>query len=682
MAVEFLSGPAGVGKSTYAVQRLERWLADGVPPHQILVLIPQRALGRPYHQFLRQSAHPNALNVALATFTGLAQRGLNLYWNGVAPQLIPNWDGHPPTYLNIETAQYYMAQFVDPVFEQGRFDAVSLDRPRLTAQILNNLSAAAVNRFPLAEVLERLTQAWLGQSSRIGVYQAAIEVAQNFRQHCLEQGLLDFSLQVEAFVDYVIPIPHYEQTARQTYRYVIADNLEENFPVALDFIYWLADSFDEALLIYDEDAGYRVFLGAAPQLAQGMASASSLQTSLEQPYQQSRALTDLTTIFQTTLDPDAPLPTLDGFIPSQAFTLQLSTFYPQMVDWIADQTIHLVNQGVSPSEIVILAPFLGDSLRFSLLNQLEKANIPYLSQRPSRAIQDEPMARAILTLMKLVYHGWATPPNRTEFARMLAQVVSDFDPIRADLLAQIVYRPPNADLGAFEAITPTMQSRITYALGERYETLRAWIAEQRAQIADAPPDYFIRRAFDLLSQQGYGFYQHLEAGRIATQLIDSAYHFRSVLAMQQQPWPQLTGQYIELVGDGLLASAYANVQWDSSEAVWVMPAYSFLMRNKPVDYQLWVDVGSNAWFERIEQPVTHPYVLRRDFPIGQPWTDDLESSTQSDFLRRVLLGLTRRCRQHLYLGFADLGEQGFEQRGILMRQFNRILGTYGNHSLS
>lgn len=682
MAIEFVNGPAGTGKTTYACQRLLKWLNAGVPPQEILVLLPQRGLARPYQTLLRESGHPNALNVSVATFTGIAQRGLTLYWNAVAPQLIPNWDGRPPTFLNIETSQYYMAQFVDPIYEQGRFDAVSLDRPRLTAQILNNLSAAAVNLFPLEEVLERLTHAWIGQSSRLGVYQAALEVARNFRQHCLEQALFDFSLQIEGFVNHVVPNPYYEQAARNTYRYLIADNTEENFPVALDFINWMWGSFDDGLIVADDDAGYRVFLGAAPQAAAEMGQDCDVQTHFEQPYQQAPALTSLANIFDTAFNPDSTLPALEGFVPSEAFTLEFSTFYPQMVDWVADRTIQLVKNGVPPSQIVILAPFLGDSLRFSLLTQLEVAGIPYVSQRPSRAIQDEPVARAVLSLMKLVYHGWAFSPSRTEVARMLPQLIDGLDPIRADLLAQIVYRPPSSELGAFDAINPTMQSRITFALGERYEELRAWIIEQRALIDQAPPDYFIRRAFDLLSQQGYGFYQNLEAGRIASQLIESALHFRTVLTSQQKSWPELTSQYIELVGDGLLASAYSNADWERTEAVWVMPAYSFLMRNRPVDYQLWVDVGSNSWFERIEQPVTHPYVLRRDYPIRQAWTDDQETSTQTEFLRRMMVGLLRRCRQHLYLGFADLGEQGYEQRGILMRQFNRILGTYGSNSLS
>jgi len=33
----------------------------------------------------------------------------------------------------------------------------------------------------------------------------------------------------------------------------------------------------------------------------------------------------------------------------------------------------------------------------------------------------------------------------------------------------------------------------------------------------------------------------------------------------------------------------------------------------------------------------------------------------------------RRCRRSVYLGFSDLGEQGYEQKGPLLQAFQRVL---------
>src|SRR5688572_30511185 len=111
---QFLEGPAGTGKTTQAVEQLNQWLRTDVPAQEILVLVPQRTLGRPYQRLLWQSEIPNAASVQIATLAGIAQRALSLYWPIIAPQAIPEWDGREPTFLNVETSQYYMTQFVEP----------------------------------------------------------------------------------------------------------------------------------------------------------------------------------------------------------------------------------------------------------------------------------------------------------------------------------------------------------------------------------------------------------------------------------------------------------------------------------------------------------------------------------------------------------------------------------------
>ena len=56
----------------------------------------------------------------------------------------------------------------------------------------------------------------------------------------------------------------------------------------------------------------------------------------------------------------------------------------------------------------------------------------------------------------------------------------------------------------------------------------------------------------------------------------------------------------------------------------IAPAYTFLMNNQPVSYQFWLDIGSRGWFERLYQPLTHPYVLSKQWTPGDKWTDERE----------------------------------------------------------
>lgn len=674
----FLEGQAGSGKTTAAISHLRYLLDEGIRPQSILVLVPQRTLGRPYQLAMTQPGWSNAADVDVVTIGGLARRSVDLFWPIIAEEAgFTNIEGQEPTFLTIETAQYHMAKFIDEALETGRFDSVSVSRARLIAQSLDNLSKAAINHFTPDEVTDRLTRAWGGHSSREIVYQTWLDVAHAYRTHCLENNLLDFSLQIEIFSRHILHNPQAQEYLKQQYQHLIADNIEEYPPVGLDFVRWIWDDLQSSLLIYDHDAGYRVFLGAEPQSAYQLRELCEQNIVLNESYVQS---SDMQALGQSIIaafedvEHDEENNESDS---SAAFDYNFSTFYPQMLNWVCENVIDLVlNQQVEPRDIIIIAPYLNDSLRFSVINQLEHANIPIVSHRPSRAIRDEPAARAMLTMMQLVNPTEVELPPATDVIDMLVQFIEDIDPIRATFLADIVYGVGRNELGSFDTINHTMQERITYSIGERYEALRKWMVKQKSLVSATPPDYFLRSLFgDVLSQPGYGFQTNLDSGTVAAQLVDSAYGFRHALYPEgTEDWSAVWKDYRELVSEGLLAAVHP-LSWQKEEAnaVFIAPAYTYLMRNRPTSYQFWLDVGSAAWAERLEQPITHPYVLRRTYPIDHIWDDEDEQAANWNTLYKLTLGLVRRCREKIYLAISDLGEQGFEQRGPLLYLFQNVL---------
>jgi hypothetical protein len=112
----------------------------------------------------------------------------------------------------------------------------------------------------------------------------------------------------------------------------------------------------------------------------------------------------------------------------------------------------------------------------------------------------------------------------------------------------------------------------------------------------------------------------------------------------------------------------------------VAPAYTFLMMNRPVTAQFWLDIGSNAWHQRLAQPLTHADVMTREWEPGRIWTDVDEVETSRQAMARVVSGLLHRCRERVYICLAELGESGFEQRGELLRAFQRVLAPGGENA--
>ena len=682
----FLEGPASTGKTTYAVEHLKALLAQGVSAESILVLVPQRTLGRPYQLALHEATPPFPGDITLATLAGLARRSLERFW-----PLVADAAGFDPTrepvFLTIETAQYYMMRFARLAIEDGWFDSISLTPPRIAAQLLDNTAKAAVAGFQFEEVADRLIAAWGDRhSSRLGVDRTSQAIAEQYRAYCRANNLLDYALQLETFTRFLAIHEVFQRDFSGRYRHLIADNVEEMGPRVHDFLVQWRDHWETALFIYDTDGGYRTFLGADPDSAIRLREHCDGQLVFGESLVASPDLLALAQEVHALLSPDhRDGQSLPGD-PLAAFTYEYHTYYPQMIDWVAQQVIRLVNAGVPPGEIVILAPFLTDALRFSLQNRLEEAGIPTVSHRPSRALRDEPAARVLLTLLNLAHPQWGfPPPPRRDVADMLFQVIDGLDPVRAELLASIVYQPQyGGELSAFARIEPAARERITYLAGERYEYLRVWLQDTMTAMDENPwpPDYFLSKLFgEVLSQPGFGFHTNLDGGRVAAQMIESARKFRQMLypGDQDSPdWNVVGREYLQLVNEGVLAALY-TASWQEEEvadAVFMAPAFTFVMRHRVVDYQFWLDVGSVGWWERLDQPLTHPYVLTRRYPRGRAWTEADEVEAQRQLLHRIALGLIRRCRRQIFLGISDLGEQGYEQRGPLLYLFQQILQRY------
>jgi len=690
----FLEGPAGAGKTTVAAQRMMDMLCQGTPGDSILVLAPQRALAGPYEARLRSPDAVATGRVTVWTPGALALHMVELFWPLAAQPAGFAQPNALPVFLNLETAQYYMAYLLRPLLDEQRlFDSVSLDRNRMYSQILDNLNKAALASFPYTQIGERLKAAWIGEPGQLRVYDDVQTCADLFRRFCLEHNLLDFSLQVEVFSKYLWPTPQVREYLQNTYRHLFADNLEEDSPFAHDILQDWLPAFDSALLVYDVQAGYRRFLGADPHTAYSLRDLCESRLHFDASLVNSAEMITLANGLDQALHgllpasleagPGAPAiphessPELPEDSPFPALVHSYHRFYPQMLDWVAEQVTALVNdQGIPAGEIVILAPILTDALRFSLMDRLRARGIPCRSHRPSRSLREEPPTQCLLTLAALAHPEWGIEPTRFDVAYALVQAIEGMDLVRAQLLAEIVYRPRRGGppLVPFDPIRPEVQERITYRLGERYERLRRWL--EHASTQDEPLDHFLSHLFgDVLSVQGFGFHTNYDAGQAAANLIDSVRNFRWVVGpVLEDAGIVLGGEYLRMVQEGVIAAQYvANWQLQPADAVFLAPAYTFLLTNRPVTVQFWLDVGSRGWSERLYQPLTHPYVLTREWEPGRLWTDADELAAGRDAMSHVAVGLLRRCRSRLYLGLSELNEQGFEQRGPLLMAFQRLL---------
>ena len=264
--ITYLTGPAGSGKTTQGVLRLQQLLTDGVAPHNILVLVPQRTLGLPYQTALDTMGDALSGQVDVITLDSLALRTINLVWPQVSKAAGFRRSNRPPIFLTIETAQYYMTEVLTPFLRAGYFDpnvvSVTITLPRLMSQIMDNLEKAALMGVSHTVIGDRLKVALGTEISSRVAFDHAQECANAFYDFCLRHNLLDFSLRVELFRDFIWANAKLRQMLVGRYHHLIVDNLEEQSPFVHQTLQSWVPQTASALLINDQDAGYRIFLGA------------------------------------------------------------------------------------------------------------------------------------------------------------------------------------------------------------------------------------------------------------------------------------------------------------------------------------------------------------------------------------------------------------------------------------
>ncbi len=709
----YLGGPFGTGKRTLATERVRWLLAERhARGDDILVLVPQPINAEAFQNALARAFAPGDLPagapVRIATLAQIAREAIELYWPLVAPMAGFVDPTREPTFLNVESAQYYLGRFVDEALEADEFHGLALPRPQIILQILNNLNRAALYNLSVDEVYTRLATQGSGPrgTPQLAAFESARRLSYDFRLLCLEQALVDFSLQMEIFQQHVLSNDWSRTHLLRSRQHLVAANLEEDNPVTHALLRAWIPQLESVLLCADDEAGFRSTLGADPRGAYALAAICDESIHLSQSRIMQPPVVELAHEFAQAIDraryggparaealaqalavTAAETPGAHALLAEGGPLLlpldeggRTFRFFPQMIHAVAAQIARLIDgEGVPPNQIAVLAPGISDAVRFTLQRELALRGLPSAAHRPSRALEEEPAARALLTLAQLAHPHWDHRPTATDVAQALQFAIDGLDPVRAALLVGRLYSPN----GPFDGLTDSgrldadSRRRLATPVVERYDTLHAWLGACMAAGEPPPLDQFLGRLFEeVLGKPGYAYRDDVDAVRVANQMIESARALRQALEptlLGETERMDLGAEYVHLVQSGALGALYVPAWTMPADAVLIAPVASFLLRNEPVDCQVWLDVGSPAWAERVQQTLTHPGLLTHHWPAGKRWEDSDEFAARQESLRRQVLGLLRRTRKRVYLALSEYSESGYEQRGPLPAVINRVL---------
>ena len=674
----FLHGYSDCGKTTTGKAFLSKLVENNIPGNKILLLVSQRSLGVTYQDYLDSTKVFNGTLPTIQTISGLSQKIIRLFWPIIGQQFGFSDIKKPPIFLNIEASQYFMAKVCQPFFEKDYFSTIKSEKPRILSQILDNLNKAAVIGIAHQEINEKLKASWNKDVKHLVAYDEAQECAQAFRDYCLHNNLLDFSLRMEIFSKSIQQSFLIKQYLFNSFEYCLYDNCEEDTPLAHDLILEWLPQFKGALVIFDEHAGYRSFLGADPISALRIKQFCSNSIELDLPFNTSRSIQTLIPIYQKAIHRQTISELPKEILSPLSF--HHHKFYPEMIDEVVNQISDLIKKECTPNQIVILSPFVSNSMRFQIQQRLDARNIKLISHRPSRSLEEESITHGLITWIKIAYPEWNFPVSLYQFRTAIHQAIGNMDPIRADLIARIVLANNTPlSLRPIDNINPDLLERISIQASFQYQKIYEWLINYQQEKSEI--DVFLSRFFgEVISQPGFGFHSNFEAAEIAGKLIESMRNFRAnTLDHFQSTKENWALDYITMLESGLISALYIqNWELPPEDSVYLAPAHTFLMQNRTIKYQFWLDIGNLGWWQRLMQPLTQPYVLSRNWQDGMKWTDIHEYENNQLNMEKMISGLLRRCSGNVFLHTAGYNENGDEQAGPLLKATQKLLRIYHN----
>lgn len=726
---QYLTGHPGTGKSSRLADHLVSLLDAGVRPDRILLLTPQQAQAERFRAAQMRVKRRTRGEPFVSTIYSLAQQHVSLFFPRVAPRAGFVHPKREAVFIDVELTQYFLDQIAAPYIAE--FEDLKLSRPRLISQILDSMNKASTANFPLDELAERLNASWTGPEPRAHHYRRVQEIALTFRRFCLQHNLIDFSLSMNVFGEHLLDADFYQEFIQARYRHILADNIEETPPVEHMFMGQVMRTCDSALLVEDDPGSYRLFLGADRQSARELRELCDTVIEVPDPRLNADAPASpaqfgaaLMTAIQTNNRPRS----LGSHVLDNVRLMQGERYWTQMVQRIVEHIHELVQAGVKPKDIAVLAPIVEDVLRFELQERLRPAGIDVRTVRPSRPLFDHPIARMMSVWVRVANPQWAMPATSQELARALSMSLANLDIVRAQLLADAAHKVDTKTLPALD--DKVLWDRVGVEFQPLYERLQRWVDErtQHGSSVDEskienpktntenPLDLFWQQLFtDILSQEGYGLLGDVDGAVIVDRLVRSARNFRQAFEMAgvtaqaeavavavtpaglqapvQPAQSDISLAYVNNLAMGLLASQYAPermpvVASDAStstgddlsannadaaaNAVLLTPAYAYLTSDFRSRVQFWLDINATRWHDRLYQPLTHPYVLTRNWQKGKQWTDEDELNANRDMLARVVGGLAYRCSDEIVLASSQMDVSGMEESGMLNRAIQRV----------
>ncbi|MBQ6520249.1 MAG: hypothetical protein IJI14_16155 [Anaerolineaceae bacterium] len=668
----WLTGQAGTGKTTAAIERVKRILKKNGEKRSVLVIAPTFNHMKPYLDIVSD----DGVSPVVATFNSCVQKWLRHFWVLVAEKA--GFDmKRKPLFLDIEAAQIIMAKLTKRKIDEGYFGGLQMSPSRVFNQILIAMHKCASAEIPFSDYKNIMSESCGEEESIATAFEQAQECGEMFREYCIKHNLLDYSLQVEVFMKYLLPDPIFVKWIKKQNIHLIFENAEEDVPAAHRFVREMSPNFKSILIVCDRGGGYRSFMGCDVVSAANLEEIADVKINFKESFVSTPDIRSFGQLLEDYKTPDAIL----CGNPRNGFLHEPSDLYLKMIEKAAGDVFSMIKNGnAKPQDFVILTPFMTEAFSHEMQRALKERGIDTYMRHVKKPLLTGKISRSLLTLCQLVKPYPGVTVRKSDVVRMLECFIKDTDPVRANIAFNCTFKrnqtvdnsSPCYSIMSKEEIK-TQKKTVLGCVHENtlnsIDLLREWVDEIQKE-DDTTPDVIVYRFFnDLLISDG--FKSDEETGKELCRVLESmrkfrfvTEHFRSEEDVSEAPdWED----YFRLVGlEMISAYSYEENMVQPENTVLISSVSSYLSVNCSHKYQLWMNIGSPYWRSSFFGYLTNDAILSRNWIPGEKWNGVLAEKYNDSNMRKHLLGLLSRCGQKAFLYSSRIDEAGRALKGELL----------------
>jgi|GEM_PF-1721395 len=721
---EILAGFPGEGLKHALWERFNLLLDAGVPSDAILVLLesPTRSrwtalLKGEEESHIQPAARRARAESAFSRATGpqlvytpaaWIRQELTTWWPLVEERLrawgfaSPGVGYAEPRAVSVDLAQYLMVYFTRDYRAQGCFELSRSPLFLQNVQLLDTLARGIENGASLRDaetgevsaaglakrLTDRLRSGHAGSAHELGLLDGVETCLDLYVTGMLQHRFLDFALQLELFASALLPDPRYRERRLSKLQHVLVENLDETSPRMQAILSSLQGTAPRLVFIPSHTlqhglwtpasagvhgpklfatlqsrlpanhpsqilGGLREYVGADPKGAWKWAQ--DWQVSAAQG--PAPVLTDLGNALHDALlgQPHAVKPEAERLV------MRGFEAHPEMLDAAIADLAALLDSGLSPEHIAVVAPAIDPLLIWALRDRLSKLstrNTPngvplYVFAGTNRLVDYRPV-RVLITLARLAY-PWGDRPDRFALIELLELVTG----LPSLPLAKVVDKLcPDGRLGAPEQLI-LLGLDVPEETKARYASLLAWLDQSRENLPTALADFFKRGFAEVYAParlprtaEASDEAWQREVSQIG-QLIELAERFTGVVSRLKPDTPETWGKdLVRFLFGGAIAERPFFQREPHRTSIMLSTASQlaekgFARRDDELKVLFILDFGSDRWWKSDRREMTNSRVLSVRWD-GKPYdkeTDDLHANQKlGRTLRACCLKVTGQLR--------------------------------------